>query len=285
MRWRTPSDLRFPEKPVYFSVPNLEAEISYGGKCAKLFDKCFRADGNLSAQFAVVVPRGKLDCAGLMPQSAQLGHKRVLESRFIDTNLAGRQPRTFQFFGNPFSVFVRITDQQVETVAKPLDVNDFLIWPGFPGEFICRLPEVRCAKFEPLRAQAGAQLRRRADLMNLALVHERDAMAALGFVQVRCSDKDRQTLRRQVGEHVPKFTAGYRINAGSWLIEQQNSGLRHERGNKGQFLFHSTTQFPSEPVRESVHIKHSKILAAALGDLIPRNASQVATVANVFRNS
>src|SRR5467141_1526780 len=121
--------------------------------------------------------------------------------------------------------------------------------------------------------------------MNLTLVHERDAMAPLGFVQVRSSDKDRQTLRRQVGEHVPKLTTRYRIDAGSWLIEQQHSGLRHERGNKGQFLFHSAAQFPSEPVRESVHIKHTEILAAALGDLVPWNASQVATVANVFRNS
>src|SRR3977135_3341034 len=107
--------------------------------------------------------------------------------------------------------------------------------------------------------------------MNLALVHERDAMAALGFVQVGCSDKDRQTLRRQVGEYVPKLTTGYRIDAGSWLIEQQHSGLRTARENEGQFFFHPPLQFPGEPVRESVHIKHSKILAAALGDLIPRN--------------
>ncbi len=55
------------EKPVYFSIPNLQADIFYRGECSELFDQICRTDRNLSAQTAVILLCRKLCGVGLLP--------------------------------------------------------------------------------------------------------------------------------------------------------------------------------------------------------------------------
>ena len=61
-------------------------------------------------------------------------------------------------------------------------------------------------------------------LKELALVHEGDAIAALGFVQVRRGDEDGEAVGREMRQGVPELAARDRIDAGGGLVEQQHTG-------------------------------------------------------------
>src|ERR1700676_2326125 len=221
------------------AITNVEADILDGGKCSKLFDKPCRADGDPSVQAAVVMPRWKFDRFRFPPESAQFGDKRVFESGFVDTNLIDRKAGLPQLIGDHLPVFVRIAHQQVETIAKTLHVDDCFIRAGLLRKQFFRLSEVRGPQFEPLRTETRTQLCGRSDLMNLALIHQRNSMTPFGLVQVRCGNKDREALRRQVRKHVPEFPARHWVDTRGGLIEQQDPRLGNERANERQLLFHS----------------------------------------------
>ncbi len=96
--------------------------------------------------------------------------------------------------------------------------------------------------------QAGAQFRRRADLLNLALMHQRHAVAALGFIQIGRCQHDRQAVGGQVRQRIPELAARYRIDAGGRLVQQQHARLGHQRAGQRQLLFHAAAQLPGQPI-------------------------------------
>ena len=76
-------------------------------------------------------------------------------------------------------------------------------------------------------------------------MHQRDAMAALGFIQIGSGQQDRQPLGGQVRERVPEFAARNRIDARGRLVEQQHPRLRHQRAGQRQLLLHAAAELPA----------------------------------------
>ena len=113
-------------------------------------------------------------------------------------------------------------------------------------------------------------------------VHQRDAMAAFGFVEIRRGHQNRQAVGGQVRERVPEFAARHRIDAGRRLVEQQHARLGHERAGQRQLLLHAAAQPSGQPVGEAVHVEHLQVAMPAAIDLVARHAPQVADVADVF---
>ena len=54
-----------------------------------------------------------------------------------------------------------------------------------------------------------------------SLMHERDAMAALGLIEIRSRGKDGHSLFKQRVEYLPEIAARNRVYAIGWLIEQK----------------------------------------------------------------
>ena len=115
------------------------------------------------------------------------------------------------------------------------------------------------AHLQPGGAEAAAQLGRRADLLNDAVVHQRDAMAALGLVEVGGGHQNRQPVRREVRQRVPELAPRHRIDAGRRLVEQQHPRLGHERAGERELLLHAAAQPAGQPVGEAVHVEHPQV--------------------------
>ena len=58
----------------------------------------------------------------------------------------------------------------------------------------------------------------RADFADLSKVHEGDTIAAFGFIEIRSGDKDGEAVGGEMGERVPKFAAGDRVDAGGGFV-------------------------------------------------------------------
>ena len=148
------------QQAVDLAVANLQADVFYGGEIAELLGEVGRADGDLPAQIAVVVPRGKFGRVCALPQRAQLGDEGVFERRLIDAHLVDGDPGAADSSRDPLLLSVGIVDQQVEPVAEALHVEDLFAGAGSRGEKAVCLAQVRRAQLDALCIQAGAQLRR-----------------------------------------------------------------------------------------------------------------------------
>src|SRR5215470_13186251 len=113
-------------------------------------------------------------------------------------------------------------------------------------------------------------------------MHQRDPMTTLRFVEIRRRDQDREPAGGEMGERVPEFPARDRIHAGRRLVEEQHAGLGDERTGERELLLHATAQLPGQAVDEVIEIEHLKIVPAARSDVVPRDAPQVARVADVL---
>src|SRR5579885_2997513 len=67
-------------------------------------------------------------------------------------------------------------------------------------------------------------------------------MAARGFVQVMGGDDDGHALSVEPGKVVPKSEAQFRINADSWLIQQQQARLVNQGAGEQQALLHAAAE-------------------------------------------
>ena len=108
--------------------------------------------------------------------------ERVLERRRGGAHLVDRETGAASASRTARSPSPDVAHHHVEAIAEPLDVDDAVARRRAPRS---RGAEIGGANLEPLEAEALAQLGRRADPVHAPLVHERDAMAALGLVEVR----------------------------------------------------------------------------------------------------
>ena len=85
--------------------------------------------------------------------------------------------------------------------------------------------------------------------MNLAQVHERDAMAALRFVEIRSGHDNGEPFGGKMRERVPEFAAGNGIDASGRLIKQQDARLRNQRAGERELLLHAAAEAapPDDP--------------------------------------
>ena len=84
-----------------------------------------------------------------------------------------------------------------------------------------------------------AQFFGRADLVNLAQVHQRDAMAAFGFIEIRSRDQNGKAVGGKMRQRVPEFAARDGIDTGGRFVQQQNLGLRDQRAGQRELLLHA----------------------------------------------
>ncbi len=142
--------------------------------------------------------------------------------------------------------------------------------------------ERRRAHFQPRGAEAAANLGRRADLLDRAGMHQRDAMAAFRLVEIRCGHENRQAVGGQMRERVPELAPRDRIDAGRRLVEQQHLRFRHQRARQRELLLHAAAQPAGQPIGEAIHVEHLQVAMPAPIDLVARHATQVADVLNVL---
>ena len=89
----------------------------------------------------------------------------------------------------------------------------------------------------------------------------------------------------EMRERVPELAARHGIDAGRRLIKQQDARLRNQRAGERELLLHAAAEPPGQTIGEAIHIEHAEILIAALIDLPGRNVTEIADVADVFRDA
>ena len=230
------------------------------------------------------VPAGERRRVQFLPHGPQPRHEGVLQHRVRDPNIPHRDPRLRQGRLNRRAARHGIFHNDVQPVAESLDIFDngvnHAIF-GF-GELVFSLRQIGGVDFQPPHAQAIPQFGRRAGLMDLAEMHQRHLMAALGFIQIRRGHHDGQSLRGQVRQGVPKLAPRNRIDARGRLIQQQNARLRHQRARQRKLLLHAAAQTSRQPVLEAVHVEQPQIAVAPRDDLFRRHAPQIAHVPDVL---
>ena len=157
--------------------------------------------------------------SGVFSQGSQRGDERVLECRLAHLNVRdGHTVAAKQGLdGRPRDD--RVPDEHIEAVAEPLDVLDVLRLARFATQQLLGDGQVRGPQFQSLSADALLDVCGRADPVQHALVHQRYAMASFGFVQIRCRNHDRETIAREMSEHIPELPARDRVDAGGRLVE------------------------------------------------------------------
>ena len=93
-----------------------------------------------------------------------------------------------------------------------------------------------------LAGEAAAQPVWRVEREQASLVQQRDTVAALGLVEVRRADENRDALLEKLGEQLPELAPRDRIDAGGRLVEQDDARLVDERARQRQLLLHPAGQ-------------------------------------------
>ena len=72
------------------------------------------------------------------------------------------------------------------------------------------------------------------------------AVAKFGLVHVVGGDEESQALRGEAVDFIPKIAAGFRIDAGSGLVEEEKAGFVKEAGGEGHALFPTAGELAGE---------------------------------------
>ena len=89
----------------------------------------------------------------------------------------------------------------------------------------------------------------------LAVVQQGDAMAALGFVEVRRAHQNRDALLQELGEQFPELAARHRIDAGRRLVEQDHARLVDQRAGKRELLLHAAREPFGQTIAERQELR------------------------------
>ena len=73
----------------------------------------------------------------------------------------------------------------------------------------------------------------------LALVHQADAVAALGFVQVGGGHEDGDSIFQELVENRPEIAARDRVHAVGGLVQKEDLGAVQQGAHERQLLFHA----------------------------------------------
>ena len=72
----------------------------------------------------------------------------------------------------------------------------------------------------------GAKVSRGIDIVDFASLHQRDAVATLGLIEIRSRHDDGHSVRGQRSQCIPEIAAGHRIHAGGGFVQQQQLRVR-----------------------------------------------------------
>jgi hypothetical protein len=211
-------------------------------------------------QIAMRMTAGEGRRMQFLSHGTQQRYEGIFQHGIRDAEIAHGDPRFRQRRFHRRAARRGILHNHVQPVAKPLDISDHAVF-GF-RQPVLGLRQIVGVDLQPPHAQAVAQFNRRAGLVDPAEMHQRDLVAALGFIQIRRGHHNGQAVRGQVRQGVPEFAAGDRVDARSGFIQQQHARLRHQRADQRQLLLHAAAQLSRQPVRETVHVEHLQIALA-----------------------
>ena len=179
---------------------------------------------------------------------------------------------------------MRFGHQHVHSIAESLDIEDLLVCTGAFGQHTFGFRQFRRSEFQSLSLNAAAKLRRRSNALDLAVVHQRQPMASLGFIEIWSSDENCQAVTGQMCQGIPKFAARNRIDSGRRLIEQEHPRLGRQDAGERELLLHASTEPARQPTGKALHAKHFQISTRPFRDFFRGNAPKVANIADVFGN-
>ena len=113
-------------------------------------------------------------------------------------------------------------------------------------------------------------------------MQQRDAMAALGFVEISGRCENRHAFRGQLVKDAPEVAARNRIDAGGRLIQQDHLGPMNERADQAELLLHAAGKFAGQPLAELAHARGLQQLRGAVFALRRSHSEQIGVEANVF---
>ena len=145
--------------------------------------------------------------------------------------------------------------------------------------------QFRCPNLEALKTKTMPQFTRRARSMNPAFVHQRDACATLGFVEIRRGDDDCDSLVREIRERVPELAPRYGIDAGGRFVQQQDLWFDDQSARQRKFLLHPAAEPSGKTILESSHAEHRQVTLTAPLDLFTGQATQFTHVPQVLGNT
>ena len=135
-----------------------------------------------------------------------------------------------------------------------------------------------------LAVQRTLQPLRRVERQQLALVQQRDAIEALGFVHVGRADDHGDALRHHVVHDQPQVAARDRVDAKGRLVEQQDLRLVDQRTRQAELLLHAARQLAGQPVLERRKIGKFKQALHARRTLGLRHLVQVGVEVQVLEH-
>jgi len=143
----------------------------------------------------------------LFAEVAQRGYEGVFEGRVVEADVVNGQARLAQGAFDFDAGGGGVRGEKIEAVAETLNVYDLFSGAGDGVKKALGERQIAGAKFHAFRMKAGAQLSGSAQLANLALMHEGDAMAPLGLIEIGSSQEDGETFRGEACEGVPELAA------------------------------------------------------------------------------
>ena len=102
------------------------------------------------------------------------------------------------------------------------------------------------------------QFRRCAAANQFAVVHEADAAAAFGFVQICSGDHQSHAAADQFLKDQPEVSARYGVHSVGGFVQQQDGGLMKEGAHQCQFLFHATGELAGMAIAKGLHASHAE---------------------------
>src|SRR5205085_3325124 len=197
------------EQTIDFAVTDFEIDVLHGLEVAKLFTQIGSADGDyVTLSFSKLARLWKRWRARFAAKPPQQRDERVFECRRHRAHLARLNAVRLECGACDLFTLSWLAHHHVEPVAEALHViKSFGV-----EQHVFGAAQVIGLHFEPFETEILSQLRRRAAIMYLAFVHQRDAMAAFGFVEVRRGDDDGHAFGREISERVPELAARDRID-------------------------------------------------------------------------
>ncbi len=88
------------------------------------------------------------------------------------------------------------------------------------------------------------------------MMHQSDAVAALGFVEISSSDKYRQAVLHQFVQDGPEVAARDGIDAVRRFIQEEHAGMMQQRAHQRELLFHAARELARWTRPERLHAGH-----------------------------
>src|SRR5712691_3422840 len=204
-----------------------------------------------------------------------LAHQRDehVFKRRLDLVIFKRRHRG-ELFGRSYSGF----EEQVQIGAHGLHGQHARL----SFENLARFPVIWRSDAVESRGQSLFERRRGVQADEAAVVHEAYAIGALGLVEIGSGDENREPVLNQLVEDRPKITAGNRINAVGWFVQEQHAWLMEQRAHQSQLLLHAAGKFAGRALAERVHAGHAQQARGQLLALAPDDAEQIGIEAHVF---